>query len=91
MKYVVKDYYGNTSTAKFTLVGDKPLNEYSDNQYSRAYYRVDGTSEVEVNLDGFTAKIPKKAFYKYEYVLARQLDTVDIDRRARLADNSPII
>lgn len=77
MKYVVKDYYGNTSTAKFTLVGDKPLNEYSDNQYSRAYYRVDGTSEVEVNLDGFTAKIPKKAFYKYEYVLARQLDTVE--------------
>ena len=77
MKYVVKDYYGNTSTAKFTLVGDKPLNEYSDNQYGRAYYRVDGTSEVEVNLDGFTAKIPKKAFYKYEYVLARQLDTVE--------------
>lgn len=77
MKYVVKDYFGNTSTAKFTLVGDKPLEEYSDNQYSRAYYRVDGKSEVEVNLDGFTAEIPKKAFYKYEYVLARQLDTIE--------------
>lgn len=77
MKYVVKDFFGNTSTAKFTLVGDKPLEEYSDNQYSRAYYRVDGKSEVEVNLDGFTAEIPKKAFYKYEYVLARQLDTIE--------------
>ena len=77
MKYVVKDFFGNTSTAKFTLVGDKSLEEYSDNQYGRAYYRVDGKSEVEVNLDGFTAKIPKKAFYKYEYVLARQIDTIE--------------
>ena len=76
MKYVVKDYFGNSSTLKFTLVGEKPLSEYSDNQYSRAYYRVDGKSEVLVNLDGFTAKIPEKAFYKFEYVLARQFDTI---------------
>ena len=76
MKYVVKDYFGNTSTAKFTLVGDAPLTEYSDNQYSRSYYRVDGKDEVEVNLDGFTAKIPEKAFYRFEYILARQLDTI---------------
>ena len=76
MKYVVKDYFGNTSTLKFNLVGDKPLKEFSDNEYSRAYYRVDGKSDVEVGLDGFTAKIPKKAFYKYEYILARQIDTI---------------
>ena len=76
MKYVVKDYFGNSSTLKFTLVDEKPLSEYSDNQYSRAYYRVDGKSEVLVNLDGFTAKIPEKAFYKFEYVLARQFDTI---------------
>jgi Membrane proteins related to metalloendopeptidases len=76
MKYVVKDYYGNTTTLRFTLVGDKPLTEYSDNQYSRAYYRVDGKNAVDVNLDGFTATIPEKAFYRYEYVLARQLDTI---------------
>jgi hypothetical protein len=76
MKYVVKDYFGNTSTVKFTLVGDKPLEEFSDNQYGRAYYRVDGTSEVGVGLDGFTANIPEKAFYKFEYVLARQLDDI---------------
>ena len=76
MKYVVKDYFNNVSTVNFTLVGDKPLTEYSDNQYGRAYYRVDGKSEVEVNLDGFTAQIPEKAFYRNEYILARQLDTV---------------
>ncbi len=76
MKYVVKDYFGNTSNVKFTLVGDKPLDEYADNQYSRAYYRVDGTSEVEVGMSGFTATIPEKAFYRYEYVLARQIDTI---------------
>lgn len=76
MKYVVKDFWGNTSTVNFTLVGDKPLEEYSDNQYGRSYYRVDGKYEVEVGLDGFTAKIPEKAFYKFEYVLARQLDTI---------------
>ena len=76
MKYIVKDYSGNISTVNFTLIGDKPLEEYSDNEYSRAYYRVDGKSEVFVNLDGFTAKIPEKAFYKFEYVLARQFDTI---------------
>lgn len=76
MKYLVKDYFGNTSTLRFTLVGDKPLTEYSENQYSRSYYRVDGKNVVEVGLDGFTAIIPEKAFYKFEYVLARQIDTI---------------
>lgn len=76
MKYIVKDYFGNTSTVKFNLIGVKPITEYSDNQYGRAYYRVDGKSETEINLDGFTAKIPEKAFYKFEYVLARQIDTI---------------
>lgn len=76
MKYIVKDYFGNVSTLKFTLLGDKPLTEFSENQYSRSYYRVDGKDKVEVNLDGFTADIPEKALYRYEYVLARQIDTV---------------
>lgn len=76
MKYIVKDYFGNTSTVNFNLIGVKPITEYSDNQYGRAYYRVDGKSETEINLDGFTAKIPEKAFYKFEYVLARQIDTI---------------
>lgn len=76
MKYVVKDYWGNTSTVNFTLVGVEPIVEYSDNQYGRAYYRIDGKLEVEVNLGDFTAKIPEKAFYKFEYVLARHIDTI---------------
>ena len=76
MKYVVKDYWGNTSTVNFTLVGDKNTYDYEEIPYSRAYYRVDGKSVVEVNLDGFTATIPEKAFYKFEYVYARQLDTI---------------
>ena len=76
MKYVVKDFYGNTSTADFTLVGEKPRAEIADNEYSRSYYRVDGKTAVEVNLDGFTAEIPEKAFYRFEYILARQLDTI---------------
>lgn len=76
MKFVVKDYFGNTSTVNFTLVGDKPLTEYADNQYSRSYYRVDGKNPVDVNLDGFVAEIPEKAFYKFEYVYASQLDTI---------------
>lgn len=86
MKYVVKDYFGNTSTLKFTLVGDKPLSEYSDNQYGRAFYRVDGKSEVEVGLGDFTAKIPEKAFYKFEYILARQVDTI-----SNIASNSAYV
>lgn len=76
IKYVVKDYFGNTATVNFTLVGVEPIMEYSDNQYGRAYYRIDGKQEVEVNLGDFTAKIPEKAFYKFEYVLARQIDTI---------------
>ena len=76
MKYVVKDYFGNTTTLKFTLVGDKPLAEYSENQYGRSFYRVDGKNEVQIGLDGFTAIIPEKAFYRFEYIYTRQLDTI---------------
>ena len=76
MKFVVKDYFGNISTVNFTLVGEKPLTEFSDYQYSRSYYRVDGKSEVVVGLDGFRAVIPEKALYRNEYVLARQIDTI---------------
>ena len=76
MKYVVKDYFGNTSTVDFTLIGSEPLANYSDSQYSRSYYRVDGKSKVEIGLDGFSATIPEKAFYRFEYILARQLDTI---------------
>ena len=76
MKFVVKDYFNNVSTVNFNLIGDKPLAEVADNQYGRSYYRVDGKNEIEVGLDGFTATIPEKAFYRFEYVLARQIDTI---------------
>ena len=76
MKYVVKDYAGNASTLKFTVMGEEPLKQFAPKEYSRSYYRVDGKSKVEVGLDGFTADIPEKAFYKYEYILAGQIDTV---------------
>ena len=76
VKFVVKDYFNNVSTVNFTLIGDKPLAEVADNQYGRSYYRVDGKNEVEVGLDGFTAIIPEKAFYKFEYIYTRQIDTI---------------
>lgn len=76
MKYVVKDFFGNTSTLEFTLVGDEPLKEFSDNEYNRSYYRVDGKNAVTVNLDGFSAEIPEKAFYKFEYVYTQQLEAI---------------
>ena len=66
MKFVVKDYFNNVSIVKFTLVGDEPTQELTENQYSRSYYRVDGKQKVQVNLDGFTADIPEKAFYKLD-------------------------
>ena len=77
MKFVVKDYFNNISILEFTLVGDEPTQELIENQYSRSYYRVDGKNEVQVNLDGFTADIPEKAFYKFEFIFARQIDTVE--------------
>ena len=76
MKYVIKDFHGNTSVATFTVVGDKPLTEYADYEYNRSYYRVDGRQKTEINLDGFVAEIPEKAFYKFEYILTGQIDTI---------------
>lgn len=76
MKYVIKDFHGNTSVANFTVVGDKPLTEYADYEYNRSYYRVDGRQKTEINLDGFVAEIPEKAFYKFEYILTGQIDTI---------------
>ncbi len=76
MEYVVKDFYNNVSKCKFTIVGERPLEEYMGNQYGRSYYRVDGNDVAFVNLDGFSAEIPKKAFYKFEYILAQQTEPV---------------
>jgi len=72
MKFVVTDKSGNVSTSNFTLIGEKPLKEFNVTNYNRSYYRIDGKSETFVGLDGMTAEIPEKAFYKFEYVLARQ-------------------
>lgn len=72
MKYVVKDYYQNTSVLKFTLVGEKPIREFHEKQYSRSYYYVAGNESVRINLDGLYAVIPEKAFYKSEYVYSQQ-------------------
>jgi len=72
MKYVLTDKSGNVSTLNFCLVGEKPLKEFNVTNYSRSYYRIDGKSETFIGLDGMTAEIPEKAFYKFEYVLAQQ-------------------
>ena len=77
MEYVVKDFYNNVSKCKFTIVGEKPLEEYMGNEYGRSFYRVDGNDVASVNLDGFSAEIPKKAFYKFEYILALQTEPVE--------------
>lgn len=72
MRFVLTDNSGNSSTLEFTLVGDKPLASYRENAYSRSFYRIDGKSATTIGLDGFTAEIPEKAFYKYEYIYAQQ-------------------
>lgn len=76
MKFVVKDYFKNVSTLEFILVGDEPLKKDVENQYDRSYYRVDGKHEVQIGLDGFSAEIPEKAFYRFEYIKACQIDTI---------------
>jgi len=72
MKFVLTDYSGNSSTLDFTLAGVKPLKCFHKKEYSRSYYRIDGKNETTIMLDGFRAEIPEKAFYKFEYILARQ-------------------
>lgn len=72
MRFVLTDNSGNSSTLEFTLVGEKPLTDYHENAYSRSFYRVDGKSLTTIGLDGFTAEIPERAFYKFEYIYAQQ-------------------
>lgn len=72
MRYVLTDNSGNSSALNFTLVGEKPSKSFHQREYSRSYYRIDGKSKSSIALDGFTAEIPEKAFYKFEYILGRQ-------------------
>ncbi|MGN0032943.1 MAG: M23 family metallopeptidase [Candidatus Limimorpha sp.] len=76
MRYVVKDFFNNTSTLIFTLVGDKPLDEYNVNQYNSNVYRIAGDSDYTIELDGLSAVFPKKAFFRFEYVDAFIVDTM---------------
>lgn len=72
MRFVLTDNSGNSSNLEFTLAGEKPLTDYHENAYNRSFYRVDGKSMTTIRLDGFTAEIPEKAFYKCEYIYAQQ-------------------
>ena len=76
MCFVVKDFFNNTSTLNFILVGDEPLMEYSVNQYNSDVYRVVGDTDYSIELDGLSAFFPKKAFFRFEYVQAFAVDTL---------------
>ena len=76
MCFVVKDFFNNTSTLNFILVGDEPLMEYSVNQYNSDVYRVVGDTDYSIELDGLSAFFPKKAFFRFEYVQAFTVDTL---------------
>ena len=76
MCFVVKDFFNNTSTLNFILVGDEPLMEYSVNQYNSDVYRVVGDTDYSIELDGLSAFFPKKAFFRFEYVHAFAVDTL---------------
>lgn len=76
MCFVVKDFFNNTSTLNFILVGDEPLMEYSVNQYNSDVCRVVGDTDYSIELDGLSAFFPKKAFFRFEYVQAFAVDTL---------------
>lgn len=72
MTFVVTDNSGNVSRLKFPIVGEKPLTEFRKTEYDKNYCFVDGKKKYNIKLDGLDVQIPEKAFYKSEYVLAKQ-------------------
>lgn len=68
LTYVVKDVYGNTSTASFSLKSEG-LNELEENGSNGDKF-IDASDRNLVSEDGFEAQIPKNAVYedlKYQY------------------------
>ena len=77
MKYVVKDYNGNASVLRYTLIGVKSPDFKPKATLPRSYYRIFEGRASEINLDGFEAIIPEYSFYRDVYIEAKQIDTIE--------------
>lgn len=77
MKYVVKDYNNNVSILPFTLIGVESPEIEQNNILSNSSYNIFDGKSCDINLNGFEAHIPKKAFYRDVTLGVSKIDTIE--------------
>ena len=75
VRFKISDYAGNTSTARFKLVGTAPV-EVERPQHRRSEYLVkaDGTLNSDITIDDFSVSMERGTLFRDEWIQTGQRD-----------------
>ena len=73
--FKISDYVGNSSTARFLLVGTAPVMvERPEHRRSEYFVKADGTMNSEITIEDFSVSMEKGTFFRDEWVQTGQRD-----------------
>lgn len=73
--FKISDYVGNSSTARFMLVGTAPVKvERPEHRRSEYFVKADGTMNSEITIEDFSVSMEKGTFFRDEWVQTGQRD-----------------
>lgn len=73
--FKISDYVGNSSTARFMLVGTAPVKvERPEHRRSEYFVKADGSMNSEITIEDFSVSMEKGTFFRDEWVQTGQRD-----------------
>jgi hypothetical protein len=73
--FKISDYVGNSSTARFLLVGTAPVMvERPEHRRSEYFVKADGSMNSEITIEDFSVSMEKGTFFRDEWVQTGQRD-----------------
>ena len=75
VRFKISDYAGNTSTARFKLVGTTPVEvERLQHRRSEYFVKADGTLNSDITIDDFSVSMEKGTLFRDEWIQTGQRD-----------------
>ena len=75
VRFKISDYAGNTSTARFKLVGTAPVEvERPQHRRSEYFVKADGTLNSDITIDDFSVSMERGTLFRDEWIQTGQRD-----------------
>ena len=75
VRFKISDFAGNSSTARFKLVGTAPVVvERPQHRRSEYFVKADGSLNSDITIDDFSVSMEKGTLFRDEWILTRQRD-----------------